>query len=144
MPQEKRRLICPLSSARTDFVLVPLSKSSIEEGLPFAVPMKRYQYWILLAGSCLVFVLLLLQVIFEREGQYARVQVLQAQQVINEGRTCDTRIRQLANRIYQLSLQNQDQGLKDLLTRQQITVNATTVPIQGVAQPNTGPGPSTR
>ena len=106
--------------------------------------MKRYQYWTLLVGSSLVVVLLLLQVVFERAAQYARVQVLQAQQVISEGRTCDTRIRQLANRIYQLSLQNQDQGLKDLLTRQQITVNATTVPLQGVAQPNTGPGPAPR
>jgi hypothetical protein len=106
--------------------------------------MKPYQYWTLIVGSCLVFVLLFLQIIFEREAQYARVQVLTAQQVISEGRTCDTRIRQLANRIYQVSVQNQDQGLKDLLTRQQITVNATTVPVQGVVQPNTGPGPATR
>jgi hypothetical protein len=106
--------------------------------------MKRYQFWTLVACSSLVVLLLLLQVIFERAGQVARIQVLQAQQIIANGRTCDTRIRQLANRIYQVSLQNNDQGLKDLLTRQQITVNATTVPVQGVSQPNTGPGPQPR
>jgi hypothetical protein len=106
--------------------------------------MKRSQYWILITCSSLVVILLLLQVIFERAAQGARMLVLNAQQTITEGRNCDTRIRQLANRIYQVSLQNQDQGLRDLLTRQQITVNATTVPISGVAQPNTGPAPTTR
>ena len=48
-----------------------------------------------------------------------------AQQAINQGQTFQGNLKQLAVRIYQDSQKNGgDQGLKDLLARQQITYNA--------------------
>jgi hypothetical protein len=45
---------------------------------------------------------------------------------VSEGQSFDLHVRQVAARIYQVSQQTQDQGLKDLLTRQQITIAPST------------------
>ena len=84
--------------------------------------MNRTQFWILIAGSALLVVFLLLQIIFSRSYQFEQGRALAAQQIVTEGRAAYSRWRQLAGRVYQVANQNQDQGLKDLLTRQQITV----------------------
>ena len=84
--------------------------------------MNRVQFWILLSASSLIVILLLLQLFFARSSAYQQARLLQAQQVVNDGRTCEVRVRELAQRIYQVSQQTQDQGLKDLLARQNITV----------------------
>ena len=101
--------------------------------------MTRTQHWILLAGSCLVVLFLLLQIVFARQAQYAQARLLTAQQVITDGRNCDVRLRQLAAHIYQLSQQTQDQGLKDILARQQITVQSPPATTAAPAQLATPP-----
>jgi len=85
--------------------------------------MTRNQYWTLFGGACFVALLLLFQLVTSRNAQFAQARIMAAQQVISEGRNCDLRTRQLATRIYQLAQQTQDQGLKDLLARQQIVSN---------------------
>ncbi len=98
--------------------------------------MTRTQHWILLAGSCLVVLFLFLQVLFAREAQYGQARLLAAQQAITNGRECAVRLNQLATRIYQLSIQTQDQGLKDLMTRQHFVAPATTAaPVQPATPP---------
>jgi hypothetical protein len=99
--------------------------------------MSRTQHSILIAGSSLVILFLLLQVVFARQAQYGQARLLAAQQIVTDGRNCDMRLQQLATRIYQLSIQTQDQGLKDLMTRQHfVTPPATNAaPAQPVAAP---------
>jgi hypothetical protein len=87
--------------------------------------MTRVQFWILIAGSSLVVFFLLLHVIFGHMAENAAVRVQFAQQVVAAGRSRDADLRQLATRVYQVSAQSQDQGLKDLLTRQHVTINQT-------------------
>ena len=99
--------------------------------------MNRNQFWVLITGSCLVVLFLFLQVFLSRQAQYAQARLIAAQQVVTEGRNCDVRLRQLATRIYQVSTQTQDQALKDLLTRQQISVPAAAT--QPAAQPSAAP-----
>lgn len=101
--------------------------------------MNRNQYWVLLAGSCLVVLFLVLQIISAHSAQYAQARVMAAQQVITEGRSCDARMRQLAARVYQVSQQTQDQGLKDLLVRQQISFTPPTGTAGAPAQPAAAP-----
>jgi hypothetical protein len=85
--------------------------------------MTRIQFWFLTVASAVLVLLLLLQVLLARDAQYAQARVLQAQQVVTQGRASDAQLRQLASRVYQVSQQTQDQGLKDLLVRQHIFVN---------------------
>jgi hypothetical protein len=101
--------------------------------------MSRTQHSILIAGSSLVILFLLLQVVFARQAQYAQAHLLAAQQVITDGRSCDVRLRQLAARIYQLGQQTQDQGLKDILARQQISVQSAPATNAAPAQPMAAP-----
>ncbi len=112
----KRKGIPPASPPPISCLFRPELRLSKE--LP---PMNRTQHGLLVAGSLLVIILLLLQVLFARQAQAAQARIVNAQQVVTEGRNCELRLRQLATRIYQLS--QQDQGLKDLLVRQQIAVN---------------------
>jgi hypothetical protein len=105
--------------------------------------MNRFQYWALIAGSSLVVLLLVLQVVFARQAQYAQARLLGAQQVITQGNNCHVRLQQLANRIYQLSVQTQDQGLRDLLVRQQIPFPSSPAN-NAPAQPTNVPAPLTR
>jgi hypothetical protein len=88
--------------------------------------MNRYQFWSLISLSGLLVVLLFLQILLIRQTNYEQTRLVMAQQVINQGQAFQTNLKQLAMRIVQLSQQTQDQGLKDLLTRQQISFTPTT------------------
>jgi hypothetical protein len=85
--------------------------------------MNRLQFWILIAGSSLVVIFLGLQALFVHQAQHVQGQVVAAQQEVAKGRSSENVLRQLIGRIYQVSQQTQDQGLKDLLTRQQISIS---------------------
>jgi len=74
----------------------------------------------------LIALLLILQIIFVRMTNYDQALLLERQQFINQGEQSEVHLRQLAARIYQVSQQTQDQGLKDLLVRQQITITPNT------------------
>ena len=99
--------------------------------------MTRTQFWILISGSSLVVLLLLLQVIFGHTAQTAEARLQFAQQIVAGGRTDEAELRQLAARVYQVSAQSQDQGLKDLLTRQHVIIShpETSAPSGAAATP---------
>jgi hypothetical protein len=84
--------------------------------------MSRTHFFIVTCLSGLVVALLVLQIIFVRMTAYDQARLIERQQIVNEGQSFDLHARQVAARIYQISQQTQDQGLKELLARQQITL----------------------
>jgi hypothetical protein len=84
--------------------------------------MNRTQYWLLVTLSCLVVIFLAAQAGFSVWSVKVQSRLITAQQVIQQGRACDQRWRQLIGRIVEVGQKSQDQALKDLLTRQGITV----------------------
>jgi hypothetical protein len=87
--------------------------------------MNRIQFWILVAASALVLITGTLQLVFSKQAQGAQSRIVAAQQVVERGNVCATRLRQLATRIYQVSQQQHDQELTDLLARHDIHFNVT-------------------
>jgi len=84
--------------------------------------MNRIQFWISIGLSGLVALLLLLQVVLSRSAAKESQDVAQAQQFLNNAQAFSGNLQKLAMRIVQVSQANGgDQGLKDLLTRNQIT-----------------------
>jgi len=105
--------------------------------------MNRIQFWILIGASSLIVLLLLLQVVFARGAAYSQARNAQAQQILAQGQTCSTRLGQLAGRVYQLSQSTGDQGLKDLLTRQQLTFTPPSHTGETATPASTGTGDTT-
>jgi hypothetical protein len=86
--------------------------------------MNRIQFWVLLSLASLIFIFLVAQAGLSVWSQRLQVRAFGVQQQIQEGRACDQRWRQLVTRIVEVNQKAQDQGLKDVLTRQGITVRA--------------------
>jgi hypothetical protein len=84
--------------------------------------MNRTHFSILTGLSSLIAILLVLQIIFVHLIKQDQIRLAQRQQIVTEGQAYDLHARQVATRIYQVSQQAQDQGLKDLMIRQQISV----------------------
>jgi hypothetical protein len=84
--------------------------------------MNRIQFWLLISLSSLVVIFLVAQAGLAVWSERVQVRLLAAQQAIQQGRACDQRWRQLVGRVVEVSQKTQDQGLKDLLNRQGITV----------------------
>jgi hypothetical protein len=103
--------------------------------------MNRIQFWLLVSLSSLVLVVLISQAGFAVWSERIQVKLLGVQQIIQQGRACDQRWRQLIGRIAEVSQKTQDQALKDLLTRQGITVKVNSDSSSGAA-PSPAP-PST-
>jgi len=82
--------------------------------------MNRIQFFVLTGLSSLVVLLLIGNVYLVRQVNLQQGLFNQAQQVINQGQASQAMVKQLAVRIFQDSQKSQDQGLKDLLKRQQI------------------------
>lgn len=130
------------------FVLALPSHCAIEKVSAFvssltAFSMNRIQFWVLVTLSSLVVFLLALQAVFAVFSQHMQVQAAYAQQAIQQGRAYDQRWRQLIERIAEVSQKSQDQGLKDILTRQGITVKvAPPSSSDSGAAPVTAPAPA--
>lgn len=86
--------------------------------------MNRIQFFILTGLSSLVVLLLVGQILLGRMTGVAQYRNSQAQALINQGQASQQMVKQLAIRIFSDSQKTQDQGLKDLLARQQISYNA--------------------
>ena len=104
--------------------------------------MNRIQFFVLTGLSSLVVLLLIGQLFLVRMTGYEQGQFNQAQQTVSLGQAAQGMMRQLAVRIYQDSQKSQDQALKDLLGRQQITytpgangTNATDTPMAPTTSP---------
>lgn len=88
--------------------------------------MNRIQFWSLNALSGLVVVLLLAQILLVRQSNFEQNRLALAQQALSQGQAFQGNLKQLAMRIVQVSQQTNDQALKDLLARQQISFTPTT------------------
>jgi hypothetical protein len=83
--------------------------------------MNRIQFWILTGLSSVFVLLLFLQIFLGRAALFEQGQMQMAQQALQQGQAFQGNLKQLAMRIVQVSQQTGDPGLKDLLTRQQIS-----------------------
>jgi hypothetical protein len=103
--------------------------------------MNRIQFFVLTGLSSLILCLLIGHIFLVRQANFEQNRLAQAQQVINQGQAFQGNLKQLAVRIYQDSQKSGDQGLKDLLTRQQITYNPQPEGTNG-AEPTIPPAPA--
>jgi hypothetical protein len=103
--------------------------------LYFPFSMNRIQFWILTSFSILVVLLLVGQVVLGRLTDNARLRVAAAQQVIGQGEASQSMLKQLAARIYQDAEKTQDPGLKDLVSREQISFNPSNANSGGTSSP---------
>jgi Tfp pilus assembly protein PilN len=83
--------------------------------------MNRIQFWTLTGLSGLVVILLFVHVLLVRQAIFEQNQMALAQQAIQQGQAFGQNLKQLAMRIVQVNQQTNDQGLKELLARHQIT-----------------------
>jgi hypothetical protein len=88
--------------------------------------MNRIQFFILTGLSSLIFLLLIGHIILVRQTNFQQNRAAVAQQIVNQGQVFQGNLKQLAVRIYQDSQKSGDQGLKDLLARQQISYTPNT------------------
>ncbi len=104
--------------------------------------MNRIQFWSLNALSGLVVVLLLAQILLVRQSNFEQNRLALAQQAVTQGQAFSGNLKQLALRIVQVSQQTNDQALKDLLARQQISFTPNADSGSGSA-PSSTPAPAT-
>jgi hypothetical protein len=103
--------------------------------------MNRIQFFVLTGLSSLIVLLLIGHVFLTRQSNFEQNRLAAAQQVINQGQAFQGNLKQLALRIVQDSQKTGDQGLKDLLVRQQITFNPAQENTNSTDSP--APAPST-
>jgi hypothetical protein len=96
-------------------------------------PMNRIQFFILTGLSSLIFLLLIGHIFLVRQTNFQQNRAAAAQQIVNQGQIFQGNLKQLAVRIYQDSQKSGDQGLKDLLARQQISYSTNTEPPEAPA-----------
>jgi predicted negative regulator of RcsB-dependent stress response len=101
--------------------------------------MNRTQFWILNGLAGFVVLLFITQIFLVRAAIYEQNQMAMAQQALQQGQAFQGNLKQLALRIVQVSQQTNDQALKDLLTRQQISF---TPQGQDSATPAPAPAPT--
>jgi hypothetical protein len=101
--------------------------------------MKRTQFLVLVSLSSLVFLFLALQAGFAIWSQKIQYKIMVAQQIVQQGRACDQRWRQLIGRVAEVSQKSQDQGLKDILSRQGVTIK---INPDASSTPNSNPAPA--
>ena len=105
--------------------------------------MNRLQFIIVTSLSGVVALCIFLQIIFVRISAGDDQRAREAQAQIQQGQLCLTRLQQIAGRIAQVAQQQDDQELKDLLTRQNIkvkppTTDTTTTPTPAPADRDPG------
>lgn len=100
--------------------------------------MNRIHFWILTGLSGLVAVFLIADIFLVRLSNSEQNRLVLAQQAINQGQAFSSNLQQLAKRIVQLSIQQNDPGLKDLMARQDIkyTPNDGTNSTENTAAPS--------
>jgi predicted PurR-regulated permease PerM len=103
--------------------------------------MNRIQFFVLTGLSSLLLILLVGHIFIVYEANLAQNRLALAQQMVNQAQTAQANLKQLAVRIYQDSQKSNDQGLKDILTRQQITYSSGPA-TDGTAPPAPTPAPA--
>ncbi len=103
------------------------------------------RFLVLTILSSFIALCVLLQIIFVRMVQADELRLKQAELMLQEGQNCYGRLQQIAARVAQVSQQQQDQALRELLTRQNIQIKpnagapAAAAPAPAAAAPATQP-----
>jgi hypothetical protein len=84
--------------------------------------MNRLQFIIVTSLSAVIALCIFLQIILVRISATDDQRAREAQASIQQGQLCLNRLQQIAGRIAQVAQQQDDQALKDLLTRQNIQI----------------------
>jgi hypothetical protein len=84
--------------------------------------MNRLQFIIVTSLSGVIALCIFVQIILVRMSATDELNVQKAQATLQQGQLCYTRLQQIAGRVAQLAQSQNDQVLKDLLTRQNITI----------------------
>ena len=87
--------------------------------------MNRIQFWILTGLSGLIAALLVAHIFLVRQANFEQARVSAAQQFLSQGQASQEILKQLAVLIFKESQKSQDPGLKELLTRQNISYTPT-------------------
>jgi hypothetical protein len=108
--------------------------------------MNRTQFLILTSLSGVIAVSILLQISLIMWTQSDDLRLKRTDAALQEGQLCLNRLQQIAGRVAQVAQQQNDQGLKDLLVRQNIQfrqpASSASAPV-GPATPTTPEAPST-
>jgi hypothetical protein len=102
-------------------------------------PMNRMRFFVLLGMSGLLAVLLLTQILVNRQINFEQNRLGQAQQILNQGQTSQADLKALAVRVYQDAQKTNDPGLKDILSRNQISFQAAPQSDRSGPPPSTSP-----
>jgi uncharacterized protein YpmS len=119
------------------FTVAFLTLNRLTSPSPFA--MNRIQFFLLVGLSSLIVLLLIGHILLVRQTNFEQNRPAMAQQALQQGQAFQNNLKQLATRIVQDSQKTQDQGLKDLLTRQQISFTANAENSNPPATPATPP-----
>jgi len=101
--------------------------------------MNRIQFFILTGLSSLVVLLMISNLFLARQVGVDQAILNQAQQRVNQGQAFQANLKQLAVRIFQDSQKTQDQGLKDILIRNQITYSPASQESSNASEPTVPP-----
>jgi hypothetical protein len=104
--------------------------------------MNRIQFFVLTGLSSLVVLLLIGQVLLARQVAYDQLLLNRAQQGVTQAQAFQGNLKEVAIRIYQDSQKLNDQQLKDLLIRQQITYKPNPTPAEDTAPSTSAPAPT--
>lgn len=107
--------------------------------------MNRNEFLIATSLSSLVVILLIAQIVLVRMANTDQNQVMGARQYISQGEVCLKNLQQVALRTAQLAQQKDDQGLKDVMARQSISISAPPSQASGssaAAAPAPAPAPA--
>lgn len=101
--------------------------------------MNRIQFYVVIGLSALLFLLVLTDILLAHKVSYQQAQLTQAQQIVTQGQGITQNLRALLNRLASDVQKTGDQGIKDLLARQQISIK----PNDGANDANPQAAPST-
>jgi len=99
--------------------------------------MNRIQFFVLTGLSSILALLLLGQIALSFSVGHSQNEWTRDQAIVQQGNIFQNDLKQLAVRIYSDSTRSTDQGLKDLLARQQITYTPSTNATETPAAPST-------
>jgi uncharacterized protein YpmS len=107
--------------------------------------MNRIQFFILTGLSTLLVLFLIGHIFLVRETNFKQNQLVAAQRVVSQAQVYQGYFKQLVTRIYNDIQKSQDPGLKELLSRQQITITSTPAGANttDTSAPSTTPSTST-
>jgi hypothetical protein len=99
--------------------------------------MNRLQFIIVTTLSGVIALCIFVQIIVVRLSSTDELNIQKAQATLQQGQLCFTRLQQIASRVAPVAQTQNDQVLKDLLTRQNIAIKPPTADNSATSAPTT-------